>query len=197
MKRMLAQKFIDWVKGLFGKIGSDADDIELYTNVQANNHNIYGVDELDTNSILPNGDSIELGTISKLTANALDENIAHGGAIFQPINKETYFEVSSNLHASNLGTIARGYFKVKAASIDAGTHIYQTSGQALHDAILAGDTDAMPYTHLLCKVKGGAIFWLSMSATGDTNVVLKPNITLTAGMDCYVIAAVQSSILAA
>ena len=199
MKRMLAQKFIDYVKKLFEKIEFVGSYLVLHDNVNINGHTIYDVDEIDTNSIEPMGDSINLGPITKLTANALNENPAYCGAIFQPINKPSDFEASSSIHASNLGTIARGYFKVKAGrTIAAGTAIYyQTGAQALHDAILAGNADAMPYTHLLCKVKGGSIFWLTMTAHGSNDVFLNANIELTAGMDCYVIAAVQSSSLTA
>ena len=202
MKRMLAQKFIDYVKNLFGKIGINEASLSLRSDVNLEGYNLCNVEEINTNSIVPADDNdnanIYLGTINTLTANALNENPQHCGAIFQPINKETDFEVASNLHASNLGTIARGYFKVKAGrTIAAGTAIYQTSGQALHDAILAGDADDMPYTHLLCKVKGGAFFWLTMNANDSDHVTLSSNIELTAGMDCYVISAVQSSSLAA
>jgi hypothetical protein len=168
MKRMLATKFIDWIKKAFQSI-----------------------------LIQTNGNDINVEIPGTLTANALDENPDYCGAIFQPINGVGDFEVASNLHVSNLGTIARGYFTVKAGrTIAAGTAIYQTSGQALHDAILDDDAEAMPYTHLLCKVKGGSIFWLTMTADGSDNVLLSANIELTAGMDCYVIAAVQSSSLA-
>lgn len=198
MKRMLAQKFIDYVKNLFEKIDIREDDLVLHTDVDINNYDLVNIGEIYADSIQPTADAIDLGPISKLTANALDENPDYCGAIFQPINKASDFEVSSNLHASNLGTIARGYFKVKAGrTIAAGAAIYyQTGAQALHDAILAGDANALPYTHLLCKVKGGSIFWLTMTAHGSNDVFLNANIELTAGMDCYVIAAIQSSSLA-
>ena len=123
------------------------------------------------------------------------------GAIFNPIDP-TLFEKSSDIHASNLGTIARGFFKVAAGKkVNAGDNIYQTHNQALHDAVLAGDVSAMPYTQLLCKTRDGSLFWLNMTANGSDGVMLSPNISLSAprydgdpyGCDCYVIAAVQSS----
>ena len=122
------------------------------------------------------------------------------GAIFNPIDS-TLFEKSSDIHASNLGTIARGFFKLAAGKkVTAGDNIYQTHNQALHDAILAGDVSAMPYTQLLCKTKDGSLFWLNMTANGSDSVMLSPNNNLGArydgdqyGGDCYVIAAVQSS----
>jgi hypothetical protein len=209
MKRMLAQKFIDYLKSLTKNIKKGEDVVFLgfdflksedgVINIYDPQQNLLAVIDYEHSTFemvdYEFKDAFMTGNTKIIN---LVEDIESCGAIFEPINKETDFEVCSNLHASNLGTIARGYFKVKAGrTIAPGTAIYQTSGQALHDAISAGDANAMPYTHLFCMVKDGPIFWLTMTASSSNRVLLSANIELSAGMDCYVMAAVQSSNLGA
>jgi hypothetical protein len=201
MKRMLEDELIDWTKEISSQVKLDDNGLTINANTRFAGPSISLIGSeiiLFDGYICDNGDNAIIdgeGNINAkvLKADSLDENPDYCGAVFNPIDS-TLFEKSSDIHASNLGTIARGFFKIATGkSVTAGTNIYQTHGQALHDAILAGDESAMPYTHLLCKVKGGSIFWLSMTADGSNNVMLSPNIDLAAGSDCYVIAAVQSS----
>ena len=208
MKRMIDQHLIDWTKEISSRIELDGNGLTINDNFLFTGPYIglNGGSEiiLFGGSISDSRDDTIIdgeGNINAkvLKANSLDENPDYCGAIFNAIDT-TLFETYSAIHASNLGTIARGFFKLAAGKkVTAGDNIYQTHNQALHDAVLAGDVSAMPYTQLLCKIKGGAInsavFWLNMTANGSDSVMLSPNTNLGGqyGGDCYVIAAVQSS----
>ena len=56
MKRMLAQKFIDYVKKLFEKIDISSGNVVLRTDGDINNHDLYNIDEINANAIFPNAD---------------------------------------------------------------------------------------------------------------------------------------------
>ena len=165
MLRMLAQKFIDWIKKAFQSIliQINGDDINV---------EIPGTLTADENAQFPkgittNGNSV-LGdeqVTYDIGADAIDGSLAvysHG---------KSYSNV-------------QGYYKNSLTTpLTAGTTISILSDKDLHDAILNGIN--IGFDHILGKIKGGSWAWLTMTANGSDEVLFSLNVDLPTGAHIY------------
>jgi hypothetical protein len=168
MKRMLATKFIDWIKKAF-------QSILIQTNGDDINVEIPGTLTADKNAQFPqgittNGNSV-LGD-EQITYD-IDGGIIDGieGSVFVYSHGKSYSNVQGCLK-NDSGT-----------TITAGTTLSTLSNKYLHDAILNGID--IGFDHILGKIKGGPWAWLTMTADGSDNVLFSLNVDLPADALIY------------
>lgn len=162
MLRMLAQKFIDWIKKAFQSIliQINGDDINV---------EIPGTLTADENAQFPRGITTKGNSVLG------DEQITYE---IEAIEIDGTLNVYS--HGSSYSNV-RGFFKNNSQATIAAGAILATgvNYKYLHDAILNGTE--IGFDHILGKIKGGSWAWLTMSASnGSNDVFFSLNVDLPA-----------------